>query len=83
MNSNMDFSGFVQLLLTIINTAIPALFAVTLAVVFWQVVKTWVISGGDPNSIKTGKSTIVVAIIALTVMASVWGLVNVLKTSLF
>lgn len=77
-----NFSDLVESFLEIINLTIPVIFALTLAVVIWKVSQAWIISR-DPNSIQAGKYTLLVAVIALTVMASIWGLVRVLQNSIF
>lgn len=78
----MTFAQLVDKFLEVINLAIPALFAVTLALVFWKIVKAWIIDGGDPQSVESGKQTILIAIIALVFMVGVWGIVEILRSSL-
>ncbi len=78
----MTFADLVGKFLGIINLAIPALFALTLALVFWKIVKAWIIDGGDPQSVESGKNAILVAVIALVFMVGVWGIVEVLRSSL-
>ena len=77
-----NFSDLVGKFLELINLTIPLIFAVTLVVVIWKVVQAWIIGGGDPSSIEAGKKTVLVAVIALTVMASIWGIVRLLQDSL-
>lgn len=77
-----DFNALVNAFLDIINLAIPVIFALTLAIVIWKITLAWIISR-DPKSIETGKHTLLVAVIALTVMASIWGIVRVLQSSIF
>lgn len=77
-----NFSDLVDAILEIINLTIPVIFAITLVVIVWKVTKAWIISGGDPNSIEEGKKTVLVAVIALTVMVSIWGIVRMLQSSL-
>lgn len=76
------FAGLVDKLLEIINAAIPALFALTLVFVFWKIIKVWIIDAGDPQSVETGKNTLLVAVIALVFMVGVWGMVEILRSSL-
>jgi hypothetical protein len=48
---------------------------------FWGVAK-YILSAGDPKSAAEGKSIMIYGIIAIAVMASVYGLVNFLQTTL-
>lgn len=76
-----DFAGLVDQILTIIQSAIPLVFAITMAYVFWQIFQAWIISG-EPQKIESGKKSVIVAIIVLVVMVSLWGIVQVLRSSL-
>lgn len=59
---------------------IPLLFALALLLFFWGLVKyIWSLSSGSKEE---GKNIMVWGIIALTVMISVWGLVNFIRKSL-
>ena len=72
-----------DILIPIIDAAVPFLFGVTLAIIFWRIADAWIFSGGDPEKIEQGKKTALIAIIVLTVMVTVWGLVEILEESLF
>jgi len=78
----MTFAQLIGKFLEVINAAIPALFALTLALVFWKIVKAWIIDGGDPQSVESGKNAVIVAVIALVFMIGIWGIVEILRTSL-
>lgn len=78
-----DFRDVVDLLLELINGAIPIVFALALLVFMWKLVDAWIINGGDPGSIEAGKQTLVVGIVVFVVMTSLWGIVALLRTSLF
>ncbi len=70
-----NINGLVTDIGTIVNNIIPILFAVALLSFFWGLVKyIWSGEGGAEEA----KSTMLWSIIALFVMASVWGLVNFL-----
>ncbi len=83
MKDAKNFGDLVDVFLGLINLAIPLVFAIAILVVLWKVVSTWIIGGGDPNKIEEGKKTVLVAIIALVVMSSVWGIVKLLQSSIF
>jgi hypothetical protein len=60
---------------------IPLLLAIGLVVFLWGVVK-YVTAGADESKAKEGRNLMIYGIIALFVMVSVWGLVNVLTQTL-
>jgi hypothetical protein len=78
-----NFSDVVDKLLGIINLIVPLLFGLTLLYIVWGVVDAWIIHGGDEGRVEEGKNTIIVGIIALVVMSGIWGILNILKNSLF
>lgn len=65
---------------TIFTALLPIIFALALIYFFWGVAK-YVLSAGDPKSAAEGKSIMIYGIIALAVMASVYGLINILQTT--
>lgn len=64
----------------LINRLIPFIIALTVLVFLWGVFK-FVISGGDGDARKEAQGYMIWGIIALFVMVSVWGLVNILVRS--
>ena len=62
----------------IINVLIPIVFALALLLFFWGLA-TYILSAGDPDKKKEGRDKMIWGIVALFVMASVWGLVNFLQ----
>lgn len=78
-----NFTDVVDKLLGIINLIVPLLFALTFLYIIWGVVDAWIIHGGDEGRVEEGKNTLIVGIIALVVMSGIWGILNILKSSLF
>lgn len=78
-----NFSDVVDKLLGIINLIVPLLFGLTLLYIIWGVVDAWIIHGGDEGRVEEGKNTLIVGIIALVVMSGIWGILSILKNSLF
>lgn len=66
---------------TIFRSLIPLIFALAIIYFFWGVAK-YVLAAGDPKAAADGKSIMIYGIIALAVMASVYGLINFLQTSI-
>lgn len=78
-----NFSDLVAAFIEIITLLIPLIFGLTLLVIVWKVVDAWIISGGDETKVEEGKHIVLVGIIALVVMSGVWGILNILRYSLF
>ncbi len=78
-----DFKGFVGLLTDIINLLVYVIFALTFMAFMWGIIKTWVISGGDTESVEKGKQIMFVSVVVFTIMSTVWGILYLLKGSIF
>lgn len=77
----MDFKGLVKTIIDSVLTPLTVL-VVALALFFflWGVLK-YLRSAGDEGARKEGTAMMTYGIIALFVMVSVWGLVNVIKNT--
>lgn len=78
-----DFAWVIKVLTDLIRILIVFVFALTFLVFTWSIIKGWIIGGGEPEGIESGKKTIVAGIIALVVMTSIWGILYLLQKSLF
>jgi len=77
-----NFEEFVNLLIGIINNAIvPLLFAIAFVIFIWGVFRYFI---ADTTKAKEdGRTLLVWGLLALAVMASVWGLVAIVVRTLF
>lgn len=66
---------FLNALVGLVNTAIPLLIAVALAVFFWGLIRYVWRSGGGEGA-KAGRDLMIWGLIALFVMVSVWGIIR-------
>ncbi len=76
--------GFAQNLTTLDNIVafiqrtvralIPILFGLAIVYFFWGLIK-YIRAAGDPKAAAEGKSIMIYGVIAIAVMASIWGLV--------
>ncbi len=82
VDSPENFKELVGIILNIIDPLIILIFALTFLALMWGVIKTWIIGGGDTESVESGKKIIMTGIIALVVMSSIWGIVQLLQSSL-
>jgi hypothetical protein len=78
-----DFKWLVGQFIDIIDVFVLFIFAITFVVLAWKIVSTWIIGGGDATKVEEGKNVVLVGVIVLVVMASIWGIVALLKSSIF
>ena len=60
---------------TVINTLIPAFFGLAVIYFFYGMAK-YILAAGDPEKASEGKSIMIYGVIALAVMATLYGLIN-------
>jgi hypothetical protein len=73
----------VNVFLDIINLLIPALFAILFLFITWKIFDAWVINAADEQKREEGKKLALTAVLVIVVMLSVWGIVTMLKSSIF
>ena len=78
-----NFASFVGLINNIINILIPLIFTLTLIVLMWGIIKSWILNGGDPSEIEKGKKIVTVGIFAFVIMSGIWGIIAILRFSFF
>ena len=84
MNDTPDtYGGLVDMVVGFINILIPAMFALFFVYLVWKMIDSWVLHAGDPAKVAEGKMFAVTAVIVLVVMISVWGIVAMIRSSLF
>jgi len=65
--------------LTILSTIVTILFVLAIAVFAWGIVKM-ILAAGDPEKVKEARGIIIWGVIAIAVLASLFGLVTYLRT---
>ncbi|MFT7507453.1 MAG: hypothetical protein ACI92I_000603 [Acidimicrobiales bacterium] len=78
-----NFADLVAKFIEIISLIVPIIFALTFVVLAWGIIKAWIINGGDENSVEEGKKIALAGVIALVIMFGIWGILAVLRNSLF
>jgi len=84
----MDFSGtptfatLVKNFIELISLFVPIIFALTIVVLTWGIIKAWVINGGDEASVEEGKKMALIGVIALVFMFGIWGILAMLQSSI-
>lgn len=77
-----NFADVVNTFIEIIKLLVPLIFGLTLLVITWKVIDAWIINGADGEKREEGKQIVLVGIIALVVMSGIWGILNILQSSL-
>jgi hypothetical protein len=83
LNEASNFKEMVDVLIGMVELFIPLVFGLTLLIITWKVVDTWIIHGDDGAKVEEGKNFLIVGVIALVIMSGVWGILNILQSSLF
>ena len=64
------------------ETLIPAIFALGFLVFIWGMYKTFILGGSDEEKQSEGRQLMMYTVIGFVVMISLWGIVNLLASSL-
>jgi len=83
MNNSSNFKDLVVHVIGILELIIPLIIVATFLYIIWKVIDSWIINGAEDIKIKEGKETLVFGIIALVVMTGIWGILAILRNSLF
>ena len=67
----------IEIISDILGSIVPIIFALALLFFLWGLAK-FILSAGDESARKEGRNIMIWGIIALFIMVSVWGLVNLL-----
>ncbi len=70
-----NLSDLVVIFLRIINLLVTLIFALSILVFFWGLVK-FILNAGDSKSHEEGKELIIWGLISLFVMVSIWGILR-------
>jgi hypothetical protein len=76
-------NGLVDFVLSFINTLIPLIFGVIFLYLVVKIIDAWIIHADDDSKREEGKRMMITAVIVLVVMISAWGIVNMIKSSIF
>lgn len=83
MPTPTSYAGLVDGIIRLINIIIPGIFAVLFIYLIWKVVDAWVINAGDEKKREEGRKYITAAIIVFVIMVSAWGIVAMIRQSIF
>jgi len=78
-----DFRSLVAVFTDLIGILVVLVFTLTFLAFIWGIVKSWIIHGGSADGVESGKKIVVVGIITFVIMVSIWGILSILKSSIF
>ena len=82
--TDMTFENLVDLFLDIIyNSLIPLIIVVIFVVLAWKLIDMFIINAADEQARSNGKRTITIAVLALVVVLSIWGILSLLQVTIF
>jgi hypothetical protein len=83
MTTPTTFAKFVNEILGLINIIVPTIFAVVFLFLVWKIFDSWVINAADETKRGEGKQYAIVSVIVLVVMIMAWGIVALIRNSIF
>ena len=80
----MTFADLIDLFLDIIyNSLIPLIIVVIFVVLAWKLIDMFIINAADEQARTNGKRTIIIAVLVMVVVLSIWGILNLLRATVF
>lgn len=83
MRPPSSYSALVDRILELINIAIPLILGFLFLYLVWKIVDAWVINAGDENKREEGRQYAIAAVVVFVVMSIAWGIVAMLRSSIF
>lgn len=83
MKTPTNFKDFVNEILGLINIIIPVIFGIVFIFLVWKIFDAWVINAADERKREEGRQYATVAVIVLVIMIIAWGIVTMLRSSIF
>ncbi len=83
MQTPTTFKGLVGFIIDFINILIPTLFGLLFVYIVWKIIDAWVLHAGNEEKREEGKRLVLAAVLLLVLMVTAWGIVALIKQSLF
>lgn len=83
MNTPTTFEELVAFVVNFIGILIPAIFGLLFLFLVWKIIDAWIIHAGDDKKLEEGKRLVTVAVFVFVIMVSTWGIVALIKNTLF
>jgi succinate dehydrogenase hydrophobic anchor subunit len=78
-----SFKDLVKFIIDFINILVPAIFGFLFLYVMWKVIDAWIINADNETKREEGKRLILIAVLVFVLMISAWGVVALIKQSVF
>jgi hypothetical protein len=78
-----SFKGLVEFIIDFINILIPTLFGLLFLYIIWKIIDAWILHADNDQKREEGKKLIVVAVLVFVLMLTTWGIVALIKQSVF
>jgi ABC-type branched-subunit amino acid transport system permease subunit len=78
-----SFKELVEFVIGFINILIPALFGVLFLYIIWKIIDAWILHADDDSKREEGRRLVITAVLVFVLMISTWGIVAMIKQSLF
>jgi hypothetical protein len=83
MTTPTTYKELVASVVDLINIIIPMLFAILFVFFIWKIVDSWVLHAGDEAKRTEGKKYAILSVVVFVVMISAWGIVSLIRESIF
>jgi hypothetical protein len=77
------FAELVSFFLGLVNMIIPLLMGVAFVYVLWKLIDAWIIHADDASKVEEGRTIAMTGVVVFVIMVSIWGILNILRNSLF
>jgi succinate dehydrogenase hydrophobic anchor subunit len=77
------FAELVAFFLDLINQIIPLLMGAVFVYLIWKMIDAWIIHADDTSKVEEGKTIVITGVIVFVIMVSIWGIISLLRRSLF
>ena len=73
----------VNVVVGVVNLLIPLIFVIIFVFLVWKLIDAWVLNPADEQKRTAGKSYLIAAVLALVLAVSTWGIIALLRESVF
>mgnify|MGYP001444020141 CR=1 FL=1 len=83
LGNNPTFADLVNYVIELISLLFPVIFGLIVIVLIWRLIDAWVINAGNDAKVEEGKRTAFIGVVVLVILSAVWGILELLRSSLF
>jgi hypothetical protein len=83
MPTPTTFAELVYMVGDLLNVSVRLIYAGIFVYLVWKLFDSWILHADDERKREEGKQAAIVSVVVLVVLTLVWGIVNLIKASLF